>query len=179
MAWFICAVALIFDGFRNPKTVYWLSSNSTNSNVDCSKRVASHWIYWHTPSRTFLHTLKGAFIHAVIDDLTVKLYSDTLPRKVRCFALKKTFNFLHQVQLGFKILQMTTSWKDVCARLKMQGFTGKSRNRGGSDESVTTNSDFETMTTNCSTPVLSGHNRSSFDNEWQMNYMIINRRDGL
>lgn len=50
--------------------------------------------------------------------------------------------------------------------------------RGGSDESVasTYNSDFDMVTTNCSTPQI---NRSALDSEWQMNYMIINRKDGL
>jgi hypothetical protein len=74
---------------------------------------------------------------------------------------------------------MTTSWKQVCAKLKMQGFTGSSKYRSGSDDSVTTNSDIDAMTTTCSTPVLGSSSKSAFDNEWQMNYMIINRRDGL
>lgn len=75
---------------------------------------------------------------------------------------------------------MTTSWKKVCSKLKMNGLTGNSKARVGSDESATsTNSDIETITTNSSTPQFSNNNRSSFDNEWQMNYMIINRKDGL
>lgn len=79
---------------------------------------------------------------------------------------------------------MTTSWRDVYERLKMNGLTGareQQRPRGGSDESIISfNSDADTVTSNSSnTPQFAGHNRSSFDNEWQMNYMVINRRDGL
>lgn len=70
---------------------------------------------------------------------------------------------------------MTTSWKAVCSKLKMNGMT---KARGGSDDSVASASDFETFTTNSSTPQR-WNSRSSFDNEWQMNYMIINRKDGL
>lgn len=65
---------------------------------------------------------------------------------------------------------MTTSWQDIYSKLKMQGF------RGGSDESTTSNND-ESATSHSSTPKF--NTRSSLDNEWQMNYMIINRKDGL
>lgn len=70
-----------------------------------------------------------------------------------------------------------TTWKDICYKLKMQGaIEGKAR--GGSDDSFasTYNSDIDTVTTNSSTPQI---NRSAYDSEWQMNYMIINRKDGL
>lgn len=70
---------------------------------------------------------------------------------------------------------MTTSWKEICNKLKMNGMTLP---RGGSDGSVASASDYENVTTNSSTPQL-WNSRSSFDNEWQMNYMIINRKDGL
>jgi hypothetical protein len=64
---------------------------------------------------------------------------------------------------------MTTSWKEVYQRIKMNGLASGPR---GSDE-TSTNSDADTVN---STPKFS--HRSSLDNEWQMNY-IINRRDGL
>lgn len=65
---------------------------------------------------------------------------------------------------------MRTSWKQVCAKLKMNGVTGDAR-RGGSDESVTSD---DTTVTSSGTP-----RRQRLDNEWQMNYMIVNRNDGL
>lgn len=75
---------------------------------------------------------------------------------------------------------MTTSWKEICSRMKLSGMTGNaSKARGGSDDSVTSTSDFDTVTTNSSTPQFNNNNRASIDNEWQMNYMIINRKDGL
>lgn len=73
---------------------------------------------------------------------------------------------------------MTTSWKEICTKLKMTGMVGSSsKARAGSDDSVT--SDADTVTTNSSTPQLNSNKRASIDNEWQMNYMIINRKDGL
>lgn len=66
---------------------------------------------------------------------------------------------------------MRTSWKQVCAKLKMNGVTGDARFRGGSDESVTSD---DTTVTSSGTP-----RRLRLDNEWQMNYMIVNRNDGL
>lgn len=66
---------------------------------------------------------------------------------------------------------MRTSWKQVCAKLKMNGVTGDARFRGGSDESVTSD---DTTVTSSGTP-----RRQRLDNEWQMNYMIVNRNDGL
>ena len=75
---------------------------------------------------------------------------------------------------------MTTSWKKVCSKLKMNGIRSNARPRVGSDDNASsTNSDIDTITTNSSTPQFTINNRSSFDNEWQMNYMIINRKDGL
>lgn len=73
---------------------------------------------------------------------------------------------------------MAMPWKDLCSKLKMSGMTGNaSTARGGSISSITSTSDFDTaVTTNSSTPQFS---RSLADNEWQMNYMIINRKDGL
>lgn len=64
---------------------------------------------------------------------------------------------------------MRTSWKQVCAKLKMNNEAG--RFRGGSDESVTSD---DTTVTSSGTP-----RRNRLDNEWQMNYMIVNRNDGL
>lgn len=64
---------------------------------------------------------------------------------------------------------MTTSWRKVFAKLKMNGLAGN-KARVGSDESTTS--------TNSSTPQFTSHNRFSLENEWQMNY-IINSRDGL
>lgn len=57
-------------------------------------------------------------------------------------------------------------------------MNGMGKPRVGSDDSVASASDFSSFTTNSSTPQL-WNSRSSFDNEWQMNYMIINRKDGL
>lgn len=71
---------------------------------------------------------------------------------------------------------MTTSWKEICYKMKMSGMIRKSI---GSDDSVASASDFDNVTTNSGTPQLRRQSRSSIDNEWQMNYMIINRRDGL
>lgn len=72
---------------------------------------------------------------------------------------------------------MSTSWKEVCNKLKMNGMMRQI----GSDDSqsiASGTSDFDSVT-NSSTPQMRRNSRSSFDNEWQMNYMIINRRDGL
>jgi hypothetical protein len=69
---------------------------------------------------------------------------------------------------------MTTSWKEICHKLKMNGMA---KPRGGSDDSVASASDFDNYSV-ASTPQMT-NSRSSFDNEWQMNYMIINRKDGL
>ena len=72
---------------------------------------------------------------------------------------------------------MKTSWREICSKMKANGMM---RSRVGSDDSVASASDFDTMTTNSSTPQLRRNSRSSFDNEWQMkNYLIVNRKDGL
>lgn len=57
-------------------------------------------------------------------------------------------------------------------------MSGQLGGRAGSD-TASNNSDFDTVTTNSSTPKFNSLNRSAADNEWQMNYMIINQKDGL
>lgn len=73
---------------------------------------------------------------------------------------------------------MAMPWKEICNKLKMSGMSGNTaKARGGSINSETSTSEVDTtVTTNSSTPKF---NRSAADNEWQMNYMIINKRDGL
>lgn len=69
---------------------------------------------------------------------------------------------------------MSTTWKEICEKYIMNKQSEvPQKTRGGSDESASAYSE-----TDSSTP-LSKNRRSSFDNEWQMNYMIVNRRDGL
>jgi hypothetical protein len=65
---------------------------------------------------------------------------------------------------------MTTSWKEVINKLKMNGY---SASRGSRSD---TNSDADTVTSG--TPQNFNRRASAADSEWQMNY-IINRRDGL
>lgn len=70
---------------------------------------------------------------------------------------------------------MTTSWKEVYSRLKMNGLVNSGGGRGRGSDEASTNSDADTLTSS-GTPKYNP--RSSADQEWQMNY-IINRKDGL
>lgn len=74
---------------------------------------------------------------------------------------------------------MVTTWKDVCKKLKMNGMGASAPRRArGSVDSITSTSEIDTALTTSSNTPPRRVNRTT-DNEWQMNYMIINRRDGL
>lgn len=78
---------------------------------------------------------------------------------------------------------MTTNWKSIHTKLKESGMINLQMERRQSkifNRNSDSGSDYTTTTATplSSTPVSNQH-RNSIDNEWQMNYMIINRKDGL
>jgi hypothetical protein len=90
-----------------------------------------------------------------------------------------------QAQFDLQTQLMTTSWKKIQTKLKESGMINQMERRQSrifsrNDES---GSEADNMTTYSSTPLsstpVSNKQRNSIDSEWQLNYMIINRNDGL